>query len=108
MRPKRIGDLAIVGVVKQYGLETDGKMATYFPLQQDPNRGMFVLARSFCISPRFRHSRSNRMANHRIPLAHCASHWKTVMQTAVDPFGIRRLHFWSYFTLVAVVRLRPM
>ena len=67
MRPKRIGDLAIVGVVKQYGLETDGKMATYFPLQQDPNRGMFVLARSFCISPRFRHSRSNRMANHRIP-----------------------------------------
>jgi len=35
-----------VGAVRQYGLETDGKIATYFPDQQDPDRGMFLVARS--------------------------------------------------------------
>jgi len=28
--------VGVVGVVKQYGLETDGKIATYFPQQQHP------------------------------------------------------------------------
>jgi len=38
--------VGVVGVVKQYGLETDGKIATYFPQQQDPGRGMFLVTRS--------------------------------------------------------------
>ena len=33
---KPITIVGVVGVVKQYGLETDGKIATYFPLQQFP------------------------------------------------------------------------
>ena len=43
---KLITIVGVVGTVKQYGLETDGKIATYFPLQQDPGRGMFLVARS--------------------------------------------------------------
>ena len=35
-----------MGVVKQYGLETDGKIATYFPQQQHPSNGMFLVART--------------------------------------------------------------
>ncbi len=35
-----------MGVVKQYGLETDGKIATYFPMQQNPDRGTFLVART--------------------------------------------------------------
>jgi predicted permease len=43
---KPITIVGVVGVVKQYGLQTDGKIATYFPLQQEPDRGMFLVARS--------------------------------------------------------------
>ena len=43
---KPITIVGVVGAVKQYGLETDGKIATYFPDQQDPDRGMFLVARS--------------------------------------------------------------
>ncbi len=38
--------VGVVGVVKQYGLETDGKIATYFPQQQQPSGGMFLVART--------------------------------------------------------------
>jgi predicted permease len=38
--------VGVVGVVKQYGLETDGKIATYFSQQHDPARGMFLVTRS--------------------------------------------------------------
>ena len=38
--------VGVVGVVKQYGLETDGKIATYFPVLQDPSRGTFLVART--------------------------------------------------------------
>ena len=38
--------VGVVGVVKQYGLETDGKIATYFPQQQNPGRDMFLVTRS--------------------------------------------------------------
>jgi predicted permease len=38
--------VGVVGVVKQYGLETDGKIATYFPQQQNPGRDMFLVART--------------------------------------------------------------
>jgi predicted permease len=38
--------VGVVGVVKQYGLETDGKIATYFPQQQDADNGMFLVART--------------------------------------------------------------
>jgi predicted permease len=38
--------VGVVGVVKQYGLETDGKVATYFSQQQDPGSGMFLVTRS--------------------------------------------------------------
>ena len=43
---KPITIVGVVGVVKQYGLDTDGKIATYFPLQQGPGRGTFLVARS--------------------------------------------------------------
>lgn len=43
---KPITIVGVVGTVKQYGLETDGKIATYFPQQQAPDRGMFLVARS--------------------------------------------------------------
>jgi putative ABC transport system permease protein len=45
--PKRL--ITIVGVVaavKQYGLDTEGKIATYFPLQQGLDRGLFLVART--------------------------------------------------------------
>jgi predicted permease len=42
---KPITIVGVVGVVKQYGLETDGKIATYFPMQQQPGRGTFLVAR---------------------------------------------------------------
>jgi predicted permease len=43
---KPITIVGVVGVVKQYGLETDGKIATYFPMLQDPDRGTFLVART--------------------------------------------------------------
>jgi predicted permease len=43
---KPITIVGVVGVVKQYGLETDGKIATYFPMQQQPDRGTFLVART--------------------------------------------------------------
>lgn len=43
---KPITIVGVVGVVKQYGLDTDGKIATYFPLQQGPDRGTFLVTRS--------------------------------------------------------------
>ena len=43
---KPITIVGVVGVVKQYGLDTDGKIATYFPHQQNANSGMFLVARS--------------------------------------------------------------
>jgi predicted permease len=38
--------VGVVGAVKQYGLGTDSKIATYFSQQQDPGRGMFLVART--------------------------------------------------------------
>jgi predicted permease len=38
--------VGVVGVVKQYGLETDGKIATYFPQEQQPDNRMFLVART--------------------------------------------------------------
>jgi predicted permease len=43
---KPITIVGVVGVVKQYGLETDGKIATYFPQQQFAGRGMFLAVRT--------------------------------------------------------------
>jgi predicted permease len=43
---KPITIVGVVGAVKQYGLDTDGKIATYFPLQQGLDRGMFLVARA--------------------------------------------------------------
>lgn len=48
---KPITIVGVVGVVKQYGLDTDGKIATYFPVQQDPSRGSFLVARSASNNP---------------------------------------------------------
>jgi predicted permease len=38
--------VGVVGMVKQYGLETDGKIATYFPNQQQPDSRMFLAVRT--------------------------------------------------------------
>jgi predicted permease len=43
--------VGVVGVVKQYGLDTDGKIAVYFPLQQNGDPGMFLIARSASQNP---------------------------------------------------------
>jgi predicted permease len=48
---KPITIVGVVGVVKQYGLETDGKIATYFPMLQSPDRGAFLVARSSSDNP---------------------------------------------------------
>jgi len=36
----------VVGVVKQYGLDTDTRMVVYFPLSQRPDNTMFLVART--------------------------------------------------------------
>ena len=38
--------MGVVGAVKQYGLEIDGKMATYFPQNQRPDPRMFLAVRT--------------------------------------------------------------
>jgi predicted permease len=43
---KPITIVGVVGVVKQYGLEIDGKIATYFPQQQYHDRRMFLAVRT--------------------------------------------------------------
>jgi predicted permease len=43
---KPITIVGVVGVVKQYDLETDGKIATYFPQQQYADPGMFLAVRT--------------------------------------------------------------
>lgn len=48
---KPITIVGVAGVVKQYGLDTDGKIAVYFPMQQDFGRGTFVVARSASQNP---------------------------------------------------------
>jgi predicted permease len=48
---KPITIVGVVGAVKQYGLDTDGKIATYFPMQQGPDRGTFLVARSASDNP---------------------------------------------------------
>jgi predicted permease len=48
---KPITIVGVVGMVKQYGLDTDGKIATYFPMQQGPDRGTFLVARSASDNP---------------------------------------------------------
>ena len=43
---KPITIVGVVGVVKQYGLGTEGKIVSYFPQQQGPDRDMFLVART--------------------------------------------------------------
>jgi len=38
--------VGVVGVVKQDGLDVDGKIVTYFPHEQHPSNGMFLAART--------------------------------------------------------------
>lgn len=38
--------VGVVGVVKQYGLETDGKIAAYFPQNQMPDNSMYLVVRT--------------------------------------------------------------
>ena len=38
--------VGVVGVVKQYGLEVDGKIATYFPFEQHPGNELFLAVRT--------------------------------------------------------------
>jgi putative ABC transport system permease protein len=43
---KPITIVGVVGVVKQYGLETDGKIVTYFAEMQGPDQGTFLVTRT--------------------------------------------------------------
>ena len=43
---KPITIVGVVGTVKQYGLEVDGKIAEYFPIRQDPGRATFLAVRT--------------------------------------------------------------
>lgn len=43
--------VGVVGIVKQYGLEADTKIVTYFPDQQEPGNGMFLAVRTSNSSP---------------------------------------------------------
>jgi predicted permease len=43
---KPITIAGVVGVVKQYGLDTDGKVTTYFPQNQQGSNGMYLVARA--------------------------------------------------------------
>jgi len=43
---KPITIVGVVGVVKQYGLETDGKIATYFAQLQNPSNSVYLVAHS--------------------------------------------------------------
>jgi predicted permease len=43
--------VGVVGVVKQYGLEADTKIVTYFSDQQGPGNGMFLAVRTSTASP---------------------------------------------------------
>jgi predicted permease len=43
---KPITIVGVVGEVKQYGLETDGKIASYFPQLQQPDQRMFLAVRT--------------------------------------------------------------
>jgi len=43
---KPITIAGVVGMVKQYGLETDGKIATYFSELQEPDQRMFLAVRT--------------------------------------------------------------
>lgn len=43
---KPITIVGVVGVVRQYGLETEGKIATYFPQQQQPDNRTFLVVRT--------------------------------------------------------------
>ncbi|HEY6445720.1 MAG TPA: ABC transporter permease [Acidobacteriaceae bacterium] len=43
---KPITIVGVVGVVKQYGLEVDGKIAEYFPNRQAPGRATFLAVRT--------------------------------------------------------------
>jgi putative ABC transport system permease protein len=45
--PKKLMTIVgVVGVVKQYGLETDGKIATYLPFEQHPGNELFLAVRT--------------------------------------------------------------
>ena len=45
--PKKPMTIAgVVGTVKQYGLDTDGKMVVYLPHRQFPSNGMYLVART--------------------------------------------------------------
>ncbi|HYW48919.1 MAG TPA: ABC transporter permease [Bryobacteraceae bacterium] len=43
---KPITIVGVVGAVKQYGLDAEGKIAVYFPHLQGPDRGMYLVART--------------------------------------------------------------
>ena len=38
--------VGVVGVVKQYGLDTDTRMVVYYPYKQQPSGGMYLVART--------------------------------------------------------------
>ena len=50
--PKKAMTIAgVVGVVKQEGLDTEGKIAVYFPHQQETSNGMFLVVRTSSSDP---------------------------------------------------------
>src|SRR3984885_11315285 len=72
---KPITIVGVVGVVKQYGLEIDGKIALYLPLQQDPDQGMFLVVRSSSHDPCLSAASPVPCWVHLLPSLCCSPQW---------------------------------
>jgi predicted permease len=84
--PKKFRTIVgVVGVVKQYGLETDTKIATYFPQLQEPGNDMFLGVRTSTSDP-------TSLSNAIVEQAHA-------VDPAVVVYGIRTMQERLYNSL---------
>lgn len=76
--------VGVVGVVKQYGLDAEGKIATYFSQQQNANSDMFLVARG---------------SSDATPLAAAITHEIHSVDATVVVYGIRSMQDRLYDSL---------